>query len=432
LVEQKRTAKLNQLPIIKDYNYIKKRNNMKKTAKNRINFTKNALINLPIPSQSRAVYYDTNEDKLYLQITPAGTKTFYLLKKVNTETLKIKIGRFPDMAIDKARSIAKTLKAEIENGINPAEQKRQFKQDITFYEMYEEFKNKYSLKEKKASSCRNDEYNIQYCKNLFNKKITQIQKDDIKVLFNRISDTNGNYQANHVLELIRAMFNKMISWGWNGQNPTVGIHKHKSIKRSRFIQPEELPVFYRQLKTCEQYVQDIVMLSLLTGARKSNVMAMNWKDISFISNQWFIEGKNTKNGEDAFIYLNTEAMKILNRRKNERIDNNEWVFPSPKKSEKQKSSSGHITDIKKSWKALLNKINAEFDCEADKITNLRFHDLRRTFGSYQASNGISLPIIAKSLTHKSMQSTEIYSKIVDEATKSASELVASKIKELIK
>lgn len=261
---------------------------MKKTAKNRINFTKNTLINLPIPSQSRAIYYDTNEDKLYLQITPAGTKTFYLLKKVNTETLKIKIGRFPDMAIDKARSIAKTLKAEIENGINPAEQKRQFKQDITFYEMYEEFKNKYSLKEKKASSCRNDEYNIQYCKNLFNKKITQIQKDDIKVLFNRISDTNGNYQANHVLELIRAMFNKMISWGWNGQN-----------------------------------------------------------------------------GEDAFIYLNTEAMKILNRRKNERIDNNEWVFPSPKKSEKQKSSSGHITDIKKSWKALLNKINAEFDCEAD-------------------------------------------------------------------
>lgn len=336
------------------------------------------------------------------------------------------------MAIDKARSIAKTLKAEIENGINPAEQKRQFKQDITFYEMYEEFKNKYSLKEKKASSCRNDEYNIQYCKNLFNKKITQIQKDDIKVLFNKISDTNGNYQANHILELIRAMFNKMISWGWSGQNPTVGIHKHKSVKRSRFIQPEELPVFYRQLKTCEQYVQDIVMLSLLTGARKSNVMAMNWKDISFMSSQWFIEGKNTKNGEDAFIYLNTEAMKILNRRKNERIDNNEWVFPSPKKSEKQKSSSGHITDIKKSWKALLNKINAEFDCEADKITNLRFHDLRRTFGSYQASNGISLPIIAKSLTHKSMQSTEIYSKIVDEATKSASELVASKIKKLIK
>ena len=86
---------------------------MKKTAKNRINFTKNTLINLPIPSQSRAIYYDTNEDKLYLQITPAGTKTFYLLKKVNTETLKIKIGRFPDMAIDKARSIAKTLKQKL-------------------------------------------------------------------------------------------------------------------------------------------------------------------------------------------------------------------------------------------------------------------------------------------------------------------------------
>lgn len=67
---------------------------MKKTAKNRINFTKNTLINLPIPSQSRAVYYDTNEDKLYLQITPTGTKTFYLLKKLIQKLSKSKLGDF--------------------------------------------------------------------------------------------------------------------------------------------------------------------------------------------------------------------------------------------------------------------------------------------------------------------------------------------------
>ncbi len=42
-----------------------------------------------------------------------------------------------------------------------------------------------------------------------------------------------------------------------------------------------------------------------------------------------------------------------------------------------------------------------------KIENLRMHDLRRTFGSYQASLGSSLAIIGKSLGHKSHSSTSV-------------------------
>ena len=45
------------------------------------------------------------------------------------------------------------------------------------------------------------------------------------------------------------------------------------------------------------------------------------------------------------------------------------------------------------------------------ITNLRIHDLRRTVGSYEAMNGVSLPIISKMLNHKTFQATQVYSRL---------------------
>lgn len=39
------------------------------------------------------------------------------------------------------------------------------------------------------------------------------------------------------------------------------------------------------------------------------------------------------------------------------------------------------------------------------------HDLRRTLGSFEAAAGVSLPIIGKSLGHKSASTTAIYARL---------------------
>jgi integrase len=43
--------------------------------------------------------------------------------------------------------------------------------------------------------------------------------------------------------------------------------------------------------------------------------------------------------------------------------------------------------------------------------DIRLHDIRRTFGSYQAIAGASLQVIGKSLGHKSQQSTQVYARL---------------------
>ncbi len=45
------------------------------------------------------------------------------------------------------------------------------------------------------------------------------------------------------------------------------------------------------------------------------------------------------------------------------------------------------------------------------VADLHIHDLRRSLGSWQAITGASLPIIGKSLGHKSPDATMIYARL---------------------
>ena len=119
---------------------------------------------------------------------------------------------------------------------------------------------------------------------------------------------------------------------------------------------------------------------------------MRWSDVKLENNRWDVP--DSKSGEYA-VPLTPEAIAILKKRQKSRADDNPWIFPSFGKE-------GHIVDLKGAWARLLKRA---------KITNLRQHDLRRTLGSWQATQGSSLLIIGKSLGHKSLDATEVYSQL---------------------
>jgi integrase len=179
------------------------------------------------------------------------------------------------------------------------------------------------------------------------------------------------------------------------------IKKFKEKARDRFIQPDELPRFFKALEEEESHIsRDYIYISLYTGARKGNVLAMRWEEISFTTKEWRIP--KTKNGDSLTIHLPELAIEVLEKRKteNEKLDlqdfQKQWIFPS------LTSKSGHLEEPKKAWKRVL---------ERAEIKDLRLHDIRRTLGSYQAISGASLQIIGKSLGHKSSQATEIYARM---------------------
>ncbi len=356
------------------------------------NFTKKAIDALPHPGKGFETYRDTAERGLSLYITAAGAITFYIRKRINGRDERVIIGQYPDITIEQARAKAVAIRAQVAQGQDPIADKRRLRTDLTFAEMFAEYMERYSKKQKRSWQYDEREVN-KFLSHWFKKKATSINKQEVQLLHERIRDQNGLYQANRILERISSIYNRAIEWGWQGTNPAEGVRKFREKSRDRFLQPDELPRFFAAIEEEENEVaRDYIMLSLLTGARKSNVLAMRWEEISFERTEWRIP--ETKNGDPLTVALSGQAIEILKDRRLK--TNTEWVFPS------NTSATGHLADPKKAWARLLARAG---------IKDLRIHDLRRSLGSWQACTGASGYIIGKSLGQKSQQATQIYARL---------------------
>lgn len=358
-----------------------------------INFTKAMLNGITPPEKSRDYYYDEKESGLVLQVTGKGTKTFYLYRRIGGRPERVLLGRWPDLSIEKVRSVAQAKKGQIAVGKNPQNERRSIRDEHTFKELFHQYMERYSKPQKRSWKYDEREVN-KYLSHWFNRKISSISKEEIYKLHLKIGNESGIYQANRILERVRAIFNKAIEWGWEGNNPSEGIKKFKEKSRDRFILPEEMKRFMEALEQeANAEARDFIKLALFTGARKTNILQMRWDEISFELKQWRIP--DTKNGEPVIVPLSTPALELLEKRARLRHEEDEWVLPGTGKA-------GHLADPKKAWARIL---------ENSGIEDLRMHDLRRTFGSYQAISGASGYIIGKSLGHKSAQSTEVYARL---------------------
>jgi integrase len=167
--------------------------------------------------------------------------------------------------------------------------------------------------------------------------------------------------------------------------------------------------FFAALKKVpDETMRDYFEISLYTGARKSNVLAMRWEDVDLDLAIWRIP--MTKNKESHLVPLTGPAVEILRRRSES--GKTGWVFPGRMKD-------CHLVEPKRVWYKLIKDAGVE---------DLRVHDLRRTLASYMAITNHSLPIIARALGHKSTQSTQIYSRLTQDPVRNAMDIAITQIR----
>ncbi|WP_186165070.1 tyrosine-type recombinase/integrase [Burkholderia gladioli] len=379
-----------------------------------LNFTKAAIEALPLPEKGWKYYYDTKVSGLAIGVGASGVKTFVLYRKVNRKPERIKIGRYPDLTVDKARAAATNLNADIANGTNPAELKRVRRAEMTFGDLFEQYYKNHAVPHKKTADEDKQKFEKYLSSNkdginLASRQLSQITKADIGQLFAKISKSH-KVTANRVLALVSSIFGKAIEWGiWNQINPCHGIRKHSEVSRDRFLHPDELPKFFEHLLAYPNgTVRDYILMSLLTGARRSNVLAMRWDQVNLERAAWRIP--DTKNGTPQSVPLVPDAVAVLEARKKLAVcSESPFVFPGP-------GETGHLVEPKKAWKIILDSAG---------IVDLRLHDLRRTMGSWQAGTGANLSVIGRSLNHKSTQTTAIYARLWMEPVRNSMETAAA-------
>ncbi len=410
-----------------------------------LNFTKSAIETLPLPSSGRVEYHDTKLPGLQIRVTATGVKTFCVYKRVKgSGPERITLGRFPDLTVEKARKDAAQVLASIASGANPAEAKRAHRGEMTFDDLFKEYIRRHAKIHKKTASEDEQRYTQYLEKPLGKKKLSAISRQVISSLHSAITAAGHPVVANRVLALVSSVFGRAVEWSITENNPAKGIRRNPEKSRDRFIQTNEMKSFFVALsEEPNTTIRDYLSLSLFAGARRANVLEMQWRNISFNDCVWRIP--DTKNKTPQNIPLTADAMLILTERK-KTTGKSEFVFPGD-------GETGHLMEPRKGWLRILDRAavitleerirNAGKACleveqirqlsiakpavalasmikltEKKKVStanarleDLRIHDLRRTFGSFQAISGASSVIIGKSLNHKSQQTTAIYARL---------------------
>lgn len=304
---------------------------------NRLPFSKTVITELSTPPKGqRSTYYDETVQKLAVRITAAGSRTFYVVKRVGSIMTWLKLGSFPDMTVEKTRKEAEKALGQFAQGQNPAEKKRADKAALTVGEAFE----RYMLEHvgprgiKRAADiralwerCLGDLPDLPAKKhgrkrakhpsgvNWQNLKLEKIETSDVRTLHSAIGATHST-MSNRVVELLSTIYNRVIEWGYKGDNPAKGVRAFNETKRDRFMQPDEFPRFLEALAAdTNEAFKAFVLLSLLTGARRENVLGMRWDQVSFDRGVWRIPDTTSKNGEPMLIPLSKEAIVILEARR---------------------------------------------------------------------------------------------------------------------
>jgi integrase len=113
--------------------------------------------------------------------------------------------------------------------------------------------------------------------------------------------------------------------------------------------------------------------------------------------------------------LNETARELLRKLMQADRKGGEFLFTNPK-------TGTRYTTIKTAWLTA---------CRNAGLSNLRFHDLRHTFGTRAADAGVPLPAIRDVMGHRSIHTTERYAHATDEGKRRAVEAIHAQSKKIV-
>lgn len=233
------------------------------------------------------------------------------------------------------------------------------------------------------------------CRDKLAKKEKEVPTNNGKTIIKE-GETLSHTTVNHYLASINTVFSYCIKdLDIIDINPMSKVEKLKiNNARKRFLDKKEIT---KLLNACKEESHDLylcVLIALLSGARKSEILNLTWACVDF--EHGFLTFLNTKNGEDRGTpmheFLCNELKEFRNNSKIRHLKS-DHLFTTP---------TGKINEplIGKLFPKIVKKIGIE---------NFRFHDLRHTQASYQAMSGVSQVMTQKTLGHKTSEMTNRYS-----------------------
>ncbi len=305
----------------------------------------------------------------------------------------------------KRENAAKRAAAEVLRLEQEAQKAAQAQEAVTFGSIFDAHYLPHTLANKKRNSYVTERglYQKWIAPVIAGKPLKTVSPFDVERIKRAMADGGvGPRTVYYAVCVVRQVFNFARDHGLTEcLSPTAKTKKPKfDNRRLRFLTSEEADRLLAALKAKSQEVYEVVLLSLRTGARASEVFRLTWADVDM--ERGLLTLLNTKNGRTRVAFLTGDAKDMLEAKS--RGDKSALVFPSKKGKQ--------IVAISTTFDRVVKALGLNDDV-ADTRQRVVFHSLRHTYASQLVAAGVDLYVVKELMGHEMIQMTERYSHVGD-------------------
>lgn len=289
----------------------------------RSNLTAASVEKLKPPLIGQIEYYDRRFPGFGLRLSHHGSKSWFLMTRLDGRLLRVTLGRYPAISLADAREQARGAVRVASEGKDPrlikaeAKRKRHEERQNTFGACAVDFLEKHAQRRLRLSTQR--EYRriltgADTC-HWRDKPIVQLTKRDVLDVLEAIDRRGSPGAAKRTLVYLRKFFNWCAERDILTVVPTDRIPApHPEVKRDRVLSEEELRYILSAIDAEKSIFGPLIRILLLTGQRRAEVAGMRWSELRNLDGTdalWEIPSERTKNKQRHLVPLSPAVRKII-------------------------------------------------------------------------------------------------------------------------
>ncbi len=357
-------------------------------------------------------YYDSSVTGFILEVRASGGRTYALRYRDSHGAQKqFKIGDVNDLTFNRAKKEAVKLRSRVVVGDDPSKAKASKRAVPTYAELAIKYLAHIATYQRDPETAERH-MRLRLIPRWGKRRLVEIHQNEVAEWFGELAAT-GLKPA--TIERTRVIFSHSFKlakqWGIHGAeiNPIVGIARpplNNAVER--FLSPAEALRLRAAVEGSKNtQLKYIVGLLLFTGARVSELLNAEWRDVDVERRTWRIP--LSKTGKSRHVPLSQGAIDLIGQLP--RFDTCPYLVPNP-------ATQRPFVGIFVSWD------NAR---KAAGLPDVRIHDLRHAAASFMINGGIDLYTVGKVLGHSNHKTTMRYSHLANDTLLAAVEAGAAKL-----
>ncbi|MYZ47337.1 tyrosine-type recombinase/integrase [Propylenella binzhouense] len=264
----------------------------------------------------RSDYQDEIVRGLALRVSPNGIKTWNVVytRESDGSKQRVKIGRYPAVTLEKARTAALKMVTAVAEGGDPADAKRAQRAAITVEALGELYIEKHAKRNKKTWAEDERLLKREVYPAIGAMKAFAVKRRDVLDIIEAKAEAGRVAQSTQILAVVRKLFNWAVDGDYLSVSPAIGIRpRGKAVKRDRVLSDGEVRAIWNALPEAgmSDATRAIIRLLFLTGQRSGEVCGMTRGEIDVDAATWTIPGTRAKNGLTHVVPLSTAALATI-------------------------------------------------------------------------------------------------------------------------